>query len=287
MKNFLLVLAFIVASSANAQQLVDTANRWNVIDYVIDAAFTDRYFFLGDTLVSGVVYRKLYRDHGGYGLLVEYITAMREDEAGRVFVIIPDGTEALHYDFNLQQGEVFQGYDFNGCQLDLTVSSVDTIILLNGEARRRINFEYSGWWDIQSWIEGIGSTMGIAQMGQSVACWDGFTRTSLACWFRNDTLFYMADFPGTCEYFPPISVPESPIGQSLTIHPNPASDRVSFANPASVGVVRYEVMTALAEQILSGTTSNGTIPVGTLAPGAYLLRIHSSEGIFHARFVKE
>ncbi|MFP4472231.1 MAG: hypothetical protein ACLFPE_16230, partial [Bacteroidales bacterium] len=226
-KSFTLVLclALLIPLSAvkgqngarNTQSLLTEGNTWSVVECT--GLCTSYYLKIeGDTILNGNLYKKLVRSNDSLQSNWYFEAALRQDADGKIWR--RDGSsESLYYDFGLEAGDMFST-SVNGCQIDMQVESVETITLLNGEQRTKINFQSE-----ESWIEGIGSTLGMSNMGK------------YQCWF--DIYFYLNCFTedGITKYDDPAwdgcfhySVGmDEPLQKSaalLNAYPNPASDFV-------------------------------------------------------------
>lgn len=74
----------------------------------------------------------------------------------------------------------------------------------------------------------------------------------------------------------------------FAVWPNPASDVVNIALPASMGVVMLEMMAADGRVVLRTTASgnNHTLDISALAAGTYVLRVQSDDAVEVTRVVK-
>ena len=107
-----------------------------------------QFYFKGDTVINQNNYKKLYQNACDQNMTY-YIAAMREVDKKTYAVFQGESKEKLIYDFGLNKGDDFYSELTN---IAYKVQEVDSVIV-NGEKRKRINFEYS--FDV--WIEGIGS----------------------------------------------------------------------------------------------------------------------------------
>lgn len=134
-------------------------------------------FVLQDTVIAGTAYKQL----GGRGIFSSigvpfcppYYVApgsgplpyfLREDTlAGLVYEYsVDDATERLIYDYNLEVGDTIDHYFDQMDPSPTVVLGIDTVFLINGEARRRwtlLTDETDGF--SHYFIEGVGSSFGI------------------------------------------------------------------------------------------------------------------------------
>lgn len=226
MKKHLLVLLTIITLGANAQTLVDTNKVWNVVACLnFGPCGTTVFSFAGDTAIGTLQYKKLIvnRDSAGFGY--SYPVAAREDAITKQIFFYENG-EYLAYDFSLNPGDTFTT-NLNGCSVQMSVDSVDTIGLLNGELRKRIFLSNNGQ---EIWIEGVGSLFGLTFMGASPCVIDVYP--ALNCFKENDTLKYQNSNFTDC-FYNTVGIQEMSDENNFTVMPNPFSESTSiiFENP--------------------------------------------------------
>lgn len=73
----------------------------------------------------------------------------------------------------------------------------------------------------------------------------------------------------------------------VLLHPNPAGDRISWTLPGQGQVRAVRVFDAMGRQVLEGDARSRSLSLGSLAPGGYLLELHTDEGRYRSRFIKE
>ena len=114
-------------------------------------------FLNGDTVINNIAYKKVYDRVPNVN--VSYQGAIRED-SGKIYANIDNNYwhygEFLLYDFTVQTGDTIKSNIPATCSCELAwspvITKIDTIILLNGEKRKRFFFDSSN-----RWIEGIGN----------------------------------------------------------------------------------------------------------------------------------
>ncbi len=190
-----------------------------------------------DTIIDAKIYQQLF-----YSLTdtmycespsVIYNGGIRESNR-QVFYLPKDSSnEYLLYDFTVQVGDTLK-YDYSVfsslyglLKIDsLLVLSIDSILILDGTYRKKINFSmffsshlipnYSTFW-----IEGIGNNMGllcpIAELPTN-----GINNI-LGCLNNNNEYLYYNNLFNTC-YPDNVSVLEFSIQKKITINPNPVRD---------------------------------------------------------------
>ena len=158
MKKLLLIIIIIIfnlITTIKSQTLVKTNKVWSVVECHNFGA-CETYFnrFEGDTIIGDNQYKKLYATYDSSMGNWYYIGAMREDSTNRVYYISGNTTnENLYYDFRLNQSDTFNFHVFNNTY-QMIVNSIDTGTLINGEKRKRINFN-----NFEEWIDGVGSLL--------------------------------------------------------------------------------------------------------------------------------
>jgi hypothetical protein len=144
------------------------------------------YSMSGDTVISGLNYKKMFTD-------IYYSGGIRE--SGKIIYFYPDtaSQEYVLYDFNLNIGDTII-HPFGGavCSNDtITIDYVDSVLTPDGYHRQLHLSSFA------TWIEGIGSMSYLLQPAQ-VACVSG-----------NDILEYM-EGDSTIEYNDPHPPPPPP-----------------------------------------------------------------------------
>ena len=167
------------------------------------------YVLNGDTLISGVVYSKVYFANS-------FVGGIRENN--RIIYFYPDtsSTEYELYNFNLNLGDIVV-HPFGGsvCLNDtVIVDYVDSVLTVDGY-RRQLHFNS---WTI--WIEGVGSLNYLLQPLQ------------LYCVSGNDQLSCMVGDTSTV-YNPPFSFCITTLTdinhlKGVDVFPNPANFQVKF-----------------------------------------------------------
>ena len=150
-KIFLLTLLLFSVLFAKGQDytyipFVEEDTKWSYafitwVGYDLRASYAT-YQLKGDTIISGLNYKKLYE-----GCSEDYCIAALREENKKVFIKeFHQDEERLFYDFNLQEGDNMIGYSGHEWQ----VISIDTVQIGNTKRKR---FDFYG----EIWIEGIGA----------------------------------------------------------------------------------------------------------------------------------
>lgn len=72
---------------------------------------------------------------------------------------------------------------------------------------------------------------------------------------------------------------------SVKLYPNPATETLTISIPQSLTFERATVYNALGQEVLNSVTN--TIDVSTLTIGVHFIRIETSDGTFHKKFIKK
>ncbi len=166
-----------------------------------------KYSFVGDTLINGQTYRKMYltRDMLTFDIdHAEYIGAMRE-VGPQVFMVGKfQSSEMLYLDFSLEVGDTTTVY---GGPVTVEVIERDSVLLENGEYRDRIKVEYpcNFFNETEYWIEGVGSTSGILRPFFHCYTADvGYKE--LICHEEQETVVYKKGSALSCEQLSSVSI---------------------------------------------------------------------------------
>ncbi len=197
MKKALLIFLVLGPFLINAQSFIDTSKVWHVVECLNQGGCgTSVIRFGSDTTIGVYQYKNLIVDSGHTHLLGSPFAAREDTVAKRVYFY--EGTmEYLAYDFSLNKGDTVTVR----CSVPMTVDSVDTVSLLNGELRKRM---FLSVYD-EIWIEGIGSLFGLPYPGIYFCAFD--ISVELNCFKENDTLKYQHAFYPDC-YYNTLSVQE-------------------------------------------------------------------------------
>ncbi len=184
------------------------------------------YFFLnGDTTIGGINYKYLFSSTDSALSVSQPRGTMNEDSSGKVF---HNGN--LLYDFNLNIGDTF--YAPWGFCPAMVVLNIDTILLLNGESRRRMDM------GAEFWIEGIGSTNGLLNVDYQCQFLDYWV--TLNCFIENDTVKYQGLTNLPC-YDRLLGIEKLKNNKRFSVFPNPLSGNavIEFYSPVNDGLLIF------------------------------------------------
>lgn len=220
-KTILITGLFLMINAAFCQSLVQDNKIWNVINCMnFSGCSTTSYKLSGDTTINQIQYMKLYESSEEVTINWMLCGTMRENE-NKVFYYNFEN-ESLLYDFGLNIGDHFSSEIYaNGelWQVDLDLMDIDTVLLMNGESRRR--FVFSGSDPQEYWIEGIGSLCGPIITGINTVFMDIWW--DLSCSYFEDEQIYQASEAQDC-YINTVGIEDVDEKINYSISPNPFSD---------------------------------------------------------------
>ena len=200
--------------------LVDSNKVW----YVYERGYppeieTSIWKFKGDSIWEDKKYMKVYFTKDSSMLDWQLWGIIREDSSGKVFYKYVSATEEEQcYDFGAEVGDTLPFIWGTNEEYPIIIKSIDTI-LLNDNFHRRYHLgdPYSDK-ITDTWIEGIGSLMGVLESRRMFLC--GLL-TILTCYYENDELVYSnPDFP-LCYYQLTGIAKDSDEEPDILIVPNP------------------------------------------------------------------
>lgn len=284
-----LLFAFVLCSVfLKAQTLVDTNKVWNVVDcYNFGPCGTTNYSFGADTTIGIYQYKTLLVDVDSavFGTGYEPIAVREDTTLKQVFFYDVNG-DALAYDFSLNQGDTYTTTIYQ-CTMLVTVDSVDTVIFLNGESRKRMYVSMSGLSgcfglsDMEVWIEGIGSLKGLTRLAFYMFIVDVYP--NLICFKENDTLKYHDPNYASCFYS---SVGLNDLGKNvgIKIYPNPIEDFVTVEMESPMKINSIHVSNALGELLIE--TNETELDLSQLTKGIYFIRVMTDSGNYEAKVAR-
>jgi hypothetical protein len=290
MKKLLLISLFLFQlSDSKAQSWVyhefpDSMAIWNVSyqEYGVGYCGEYSYTFSGDTLINGVIYRKVMRTGHDFSMTFSpspfptwncnhsvmysnysvYIAAIKEDIfQKKIYVVASNDTLVqLLYDFNMNVGDSLKGY-LSLCDGCSTVASVDSIFI-GGTYRKQWNLQVGTDSDLFHIIEGIGSSAGMLNI---VTHFEYYS--NLDCFSQNDqTLYpYYISSAGCALLTSREELNEQ--GNDFTLFPNPTkgkfqitsdqkTDRIEISDVFGNIIYCSEINNTFSEIDLSGFPSN-------------------------------
>lgn len=240
---FRLTILFCILSVAAQGQylpLLNTNHEWtNVEIHCLPQgnSYTSSTLVIGhDTVFDGFLYKTIWLESSNSPL---YYGSMREDiSSGKIWYRYPFSPgEGLVYDFTLQPGDTARLVNqlFGPDTIGLAITARDSVYM-NNQWRTKLtltNFELSlqEWW-----IEGIGSSWGLLNAGNSFYSAACGGQELLCFWEDGIQVFQNPAFP-TCE-FTATNLPDSDNTLPVTVFPNPASHTVTIRNSPPEAILR-------------------------------------------------
>lgn len=213
MKKTILSLGILILSvGVSAQSFVEDGRLWNVkVEMNFAGSWTESFKFEGDTMIGQYAYNKYFRTLDTTYSSWSLNGAMREMNDSVFMIDFDYEGEMLLYDFNLSVGDVFTT-NIMGCDVYYLVDEIDTVVLMNGEQRERILFDWSTYW-----IKGIGSSFGPSQVGYDWCMIDMYY--DLTCSFLDGEQMYQNPFYNCFVYT--LDIDEIKIENNYIVYPNP------------------------------------------------------------------
>ena len=265
----------------------DSSAFWQYqhVNYLYPPYYRDqtRYGLDGDTTIKGNIYHKVYSLFDSTiatpapNFHNTYYAGIRET-AKKVYAIIsPDTIEHLLYDFSLAIGDTIH-YNCYGI-FSRVLSSIDSVLLLDGKYRKRYNFNGVGAGTGQDVIiEGMGSDIGFGLFQPFVqgqcTCADGYEFT---CFKQNDTARYV-DNPLCNRCFCTFLTTVNEIEKQYisNISPNPFSSQTTLQFDKNISEATLQIYNVVGQQVKQIKNVSGqiiTIQRANLPSGLYFVNI--------------
>jgi hypothetical protein len=239
---------------------------------------TKSYWFEDTVTIDSAVYYELRTNDPEP---VFEVGAYYREEGGVVFMKMDDNTEEFAiYDFNLEVGDLFLIDDFSN-SLELEVLSIDSVTLISGERRKRLEMAFAiSPHRTTYWIEGVGSAF--SPMNPIYTFYfDVWVK--LNCFHQDDMVEWQL---GDCMLTH--TKAESLTSEAIACYPNPATDAL-FLSTTSNRLIDRVTIFSLDGRPVTETVLQGTQPISVreLSKGIYVAAIIFEDGtIGRARFVK-
>ena len=230
------------------------------------------YVLNGDTLISGVVYSKVYFANS-------FVGGIRENN--RIIYFYPDtsATEYELYNFNLNLGDMVV-HPFGGsvCLNDtVIVDYVDSVLTVDGY-RRQLHFNS---WTI--WIEGVGSLNYLLQPLQ-LYCVSG--NDQLSCMVGDTSTVYNPQFSSCITNLTDIAHLSG-----VDLFPNPAKFQINFKlkdfSDKKDLLMVFDVQGVLVFKSSFNNNDELILNCSTFSKGVYLYKIVAEKSYDYGKFVVE
>jgi hypothetical protein len=290
-KFFFIICVMIIATGLQSQdyhKLIRTGTYWDQYTVVLpEMCYTTitRFSFAdSDTILGGVAYRKNICYHFqavNPGPLCPPFeiddvpftsySFLREDTINRKVYIYCQGCfpvkDQLFYDFSLSVGDTLKSVVQTLYGEPLVLTSLDEVLLSNGETRKRFGFGNSP--ENLNYIEGIGGAQGLdAAVVPGIESYGGFfciTQNGINLWGN------------ICNnYFVGLQEKKS---EAIELYPNPAHDKLTIhldgTNPdAELIISNLEGKEIIRTKL---NRADNTISLSQVAPGVYIYQVTSGK----------
>ena len=286
MRTILIAISFVLFTNFTfTQTLIDENKTWNVVTCMnFGGCSTQTLIIMGDTTINQMTYKKLYYSDDEIPEDWYLLNALREDlDTQQVFIYyFYEGEEKLLYDFNLVVGDTFQSPlcpDF-----EMTLGSIETITLENGEQRTLYSFGYG-----EQWVSGIGSLNGLLSVGYNYCNMDIWKK--LSCCHEAYELIYMSPEYSDCYVFT-IGLEDESKQDYLSIFPNPSTGNVTLQfNDLVFNNMIIEVFNMSGQlvftQNIQSTRNEESIDLNTLLKGIYTINLQTDQFRFVEKLMIE
>jgi len=260
------------------------------------------YTIQGDTSINNISYQKVYSStDSSFNRGISYHSALREND-GLVYNILRGNFfEDTLYNFNLAVGDtLFQGGVEFQTDAVIILNKIDTIILLNGENRRRYWFNATIYatdepphtYFVYHWIEGIGNLRCPFESPLCIFSSDPAKFQELLCYYLDEEILYKSAYPD-CFVNTVITDTDNPIRkEKIEIYPNPAHEQLYLYFDSEKIPSEIIISDITGKIILKKTYSNKyfskviKLNVSSFAKGIYIVHFKYSNFFQSDFFIK-
>lgn len=245
------------------------------------------YYLNGDTVVNSYTYKKIFRKgtgsiswlnpppvapgciSGNYSYATPTPQYFIRSSGKQMYLIpLPDTSEVLLYDFNLEAGDTLP-LTYNNFETDIFVTSIDSFYTPYGYRKKFLLSPNSVWTTFL--LEGIGHERGFVEfVSTPFDC--GYT---LDCFSLNDTAYFPVQGP-TCELT--LNIPLAIADAELLLAPNPFSEESILqlgSIVSNVNLILYDVRGKIVRQIYKEQVDQIIISREQLSSGVYFYKLTS------------
>jgi hypothetical protein len=261
--------------------MIQEGNEWYTLDAQVCSSQTLRGYntlvhrIADDTLIGGVRYTKVMQTVNDVG--TPTLAALLREEDSKVWETYNGNSEILLYDFTANVGDTLRYGEF---EESMVVDSI-SIENIGGVDRKKFWFglEHDWFWGpyaLETWIEGIGSDMGLLYSGWFDVT-GGYTRA--LCFHQNGELIWQNPEYDACV----ITSVEEINDKVISVYPNPAMEIVTIDG---VEAAEVQVYNGLGQTVKTVQGSN-EINVSGLPAGIYSIRVTMNDGnLFLNKIIK-
>lgn len=214
---------------------------------------------------------------------------MREEDNRVYYMANGEYVDHVLYDFNLLKGDQINYYpitDEQDVSLKYQVDSVDNVLMLNGEYRKRWLLSVLNTTVIHpaniEWIEGIGCTKGSII---PAAFYTALGKPELLCYFENGVKIYSNPLLGNCTK---TDIGENNGIEKIVIYPNPVTDYCYIQNSSSAPIKQVRLLSIDGKMLKLFEGDISEINCGDLNNGLYLLEIiNKDQGKRYFKLIKQ
>ncbi|MFN0032675.1 MAG: T9SS type A sorting domain-containing protein [Flavobacteriales bacterium] len=276
-KIFIVLFMFIITADAASQYdpIISESKTWKCVSYGWGTNHF-QYYLDGDSVIDAVTYKKLWQQ-GEVGDAY-MIGLLREDVAEQKVFIRSGNTDALLYDFMLEEGDEASVYGL-GSMHDVVVNSVTTE-LVGGSYRKKINFEDA--WGPAYWVEGVGSVYGIpdAALGM-VTDYDPM----VTCYYEgNDLTWVNTEVENeTCSETLFI---ETSLKAHCNLFPNPAHETINVVCvEGALQATQLNVLDMTGRVVMQQMLNADGADISVLPAGIYCLQLVDNGNVAHQQLL--
>ncbi len=245
-----------------------------ILGFCVGNAASYQYEFPGDTIINGIIYKKINKSGFIYipqcynGTPLGYQGALREDSIQRKVFLIKAGNtnEDLLYDFNLNIGDTIHSLliDPNGCG-DVIIDYIDSTLINNIWCKRWQSFNLGCQPVGTLMVESIGSWFGLIDYYQQ---FEG--GPSLECVTKNgNVIFSKAGGPCNTIGLPALFKNDSP---AIAIKDNLNSlEFTKSKNDSGIETIQFFIFSSLGNEIFSDQFTDSYIFEKDQCPSGLLL----------------
>lgn len=237
----------------------------NPFQFPCYARYYFQYYADGDTLINSIAYKRIYRSSVQVDTLSctppmnppeapasGYVGALKDDsQANKAFFVFPESDiDSLLFDYNLVVGDTLKGIlvsHFFMSDPNLVVLSTDSV-LINGQFRKRWNFNQIGHGTYPYIIEGIGSNVGLIEPVYTYAF--DFTDRYLVCVKDSSETYFVSDYNSSvgCELITN-GTSEVSLTDKLSVFPNPFSIRTTLKLNVNLAKATLTIINSFGQQV--------------------------------------
>lgn len=180
--------------------------------------------------------------------------------------------ERLIMDLSLNVGDTFIIYP-NSIVYD-TIAIVDLVYLENSLKKVRLNVNLYFPSDKLTFIEGVGTNVGVDYQVNGCFMGFGWGDIYLLCSYKDSSLFYKNNFIDTC-YSAWYGINETNKKPRIKIFPNPVQHELNlvFSEPFEGYIIVYNVLGSVEEQIYLKNSLSYKMGTDTVNKGVYFIHV--------------